>query len=213
MKEETKQKISQAKKLGLPEDIVTEIYLMGFSIKKVSDMFHCSFEAIRRIITERGITRTNNEVNSGENNPMYDTHRAGKDNPNWRGGKPHCIECGRELVSRSAIRCKECSHNFQKGENHPLYGIKGEDNPSWTGGRLITWIRHSAKRKEMEFIPLNKSFVNSEGHHIDDKHVIFIPKKLHRLIPHNLNTGKGMYEINLNAFEFLRNPELQLGDF
>lgn len=213
MKEETKQKISEVKILKLPEDVAAEIYLMGFSIKETSNMFHCSETAIRRVLLSRGVIRAFSETNSGSSNPMYGTHRTGDKNPNWKGGKPRCIDCGKELSSRSATRYKLCSSLFYKGENHPFYEVKGEDNPLWRGGRLMSWIRHSAKRKEMGFIPLNKQFTNSEGHHIDNKHVIFIPKKLHRLIPHNLNTGKGMYEINLNAFEFLRNPELQLGDF
>lgn len=222
MKEETKRKISETNRLKLPEDIVEEIYLMGFPISKVAKMFHCSFTAIRRVLIEKGVTRTLSEATSGANNPMYGSHRAGVDNPNWQGGKVTliCEECGKEYqVNKYRIEgSKYCSPQcngkavFREHcckENHE----KGENNPFWTGGRGISWTRHNSKRRELGFKPLNKPFYNSEGHHINKEEVVYIPKKLHQGIYHNLSTGQGMFEINLNTFEFLRNPELQLGYF
>lgn len=62
---------------------------------------------------------------------------------------------------------------------------------------------HAKRKWNLGFEPLNSWFPGSEGHHVDMVRVIYIPKKLHRSIYHNLNTGKGMEEINKLAFEFL----------
>lgn len=202
MKEETKRKISETNRLKLPEDIVVEIYLMGFPGKEVADMFHCSLTAIQRVLNDKGVMRTLSEITSGANNPMYGSHRTGKENPNWGGGKPHCIDCGKELVLRTAKRCRECFEKTQKGEGHPFYGLKGENNPLWKGGRSMSWTRHNGKRRDMGFIPLNKPFPGSEGHHLDADYVLYIPDELHHNTYHNLTTGQGMEEINDLAIEF-----------
>lgn len=45
-------------------------------------------------------------------------------NPNWKGGKPHCIDCGKKLTEYKYTRCSNCLHKYQKKEN----------NPNWRGG-------------------------------------------------------------------------------
>jgi 5-methylcytosine-specific restriction endonuclease McrA len=42
-------------------------------------------------------------------------------NPNWKGGKPHCKNCGKQLSRYDAKSCKPCSLQLQKGKNHPNY--------------------------------------------------------------------------------------------
>lgn len=63
--------------------------------------------------------------------------------------------------------------------------------------------KHNAKHRNLGFVPLNKSFEGSEGHHIDFECVVFIPKELHISIPHNVWTGQNMEMINDKAFEWL----------
>lgn len=61
----------------------------------------------------------------------------------------------------------------------------------------------NAKHRTLGFVPLNEPFDGAEGHHLDDKHVVWIPKELHRSIWHNQSTGQGMEEINRLTFEWL----------
>jgi hypothetical protein len=63
--------------------------------------------------------------------------------------------------------------------------------------------RQHAKRREMDFEPLNSPFPGSDGHHINVTDVIFIPKAMHKSIWHNHFTGKGMEQINALAYEYL----------
>jgi len=57
-----------------------------------------------------------------------------------------------------------------------------------------------AKRRSFGFIPINEPFENCEGHHIDKEHIVYIPKELHKSIPHCLKTGYNMSRINILAF-------------
>ena len=62
--------------------------------------------------------------------------------------------------------------------------------------------RSNARRRDLEFNPLNNPFENCEGHHIDKTNVIFIPKEIHRSISHNIWTGRNMHEINTLAIDY-----------
>ena len=82
---------------------------------------------------------------------------------------------------------------------HPEYGKEW-----WkTDNGKACIIRQNAKRHGLGCIELNKPFNGSEGHHIDNEHVIHIPAELHRSIYHNLKTGQGMEEINTIAFRYI----------
>jgi len=73
-------------------------------------------------------------------------------------------------------------------------------------GKIAYYRCISKRNRELGFIPLNKIFPNSEGHHINDTFVIFIPKDLHKLYRHNHNKTETMVKINEEAFKFM-NPD------
>lgn len=72
-------------------------------------------------------------------------------------------------------------------------------------------VRISSKRRQLGFIPLNKSFSGSDGHHIDKIHVVYIPHELHKSVSHNVWTGRGMTEINDKVFEW-KHGVVELGE-
>lgn len=81
--------------------------------------------------------------------------RKGKNNGNYKKGKPKCIDCGQELKYYNTKRCLKCFKYWQripenntnfnkKGKEHFLFGKKrpqhsnimlGNNNPNWIDGR------------------------------------------------------------------------------
>jgi hypothetical protein len=47
----------------------------------------------------------------------------GDRHPNWKGGKPLCVDCGKQVQLHKASRCRVCNVEFQKGQNHPSYRV------------------------------------------------------------------------------------------
>ena len=79
----------------------------------------------------------------------------------------------------------------------------------WKGGRTV-WIRkQKAKRRALGFVSLNDPFGGSEGHHVDNEQVIYMPKALHRSVYHRQADGRGMAEINAIAYNFLFKQEVE----
>lgn len=64
-----------------------------------------------------------------------------------------------------------------------------------------------AKRRRFGFVPLNKYFKDSEGHHINLEEVIYIPKKMHRSVWHSILSGVNMEKINRLAFNYLHSEK------
>ena len=52
-------------------------------------------------------------------------HKKGKEHKNWKGGKPKCEICGKQITSIYAKKCISCLGNSKIGINNPL----------WKGGK------------------------------------------------------------------------------
>ena len=81
---------------------------------------------------------------------------------------------------------------------------KKETDKNWKENNLektkIIANRCRARRKRnLGFIPLNKKFPGSVGHHIDKEFVIHMPEELHKSIPHSQGDLESMYKINIEA--------------
>jgi DNA-directed RNA polymerase subunit RPC12/RpoP len=46
---------------------------------------------------------------------------TGKNNPAFKKGLPHCIDCGKELSRYDAIRCAKCNYKYYSGKKSPNY--------------------------------------------------------------------------------------------
>ena len=94
-----------------------------------------------------------------------------------------------------------------------------EDNPERVSLITKRWkMNHPEKIKEyntkrnrgLGFISLNKYFKGSVAHHLDRVYVVYIPKEVHESIPHCLETGEGMEEINKFAIDFIKKEIIEL---
>lgn len=57
---------------------------------------------------------------------MNGKFKKGQDHPNWKGGLPKCLDCGKELSGYDHKRCIKCNKEFQFGINASNY--KGKIN-------------------------------------------------------------------------------------
>ena len=51
--------------------------------------------------------------------------QKGERSHSWKGGKPHCIDCGKELgiyAYNKKSRCRKCFGLSRRGKNHPMFG-------------------------------------------------------------------------------------------
>ncbi len=60
----------------------------------------------------------------------------GSNNPNWQGGKPHCVDCGRKVSNYHNKRCRSCANKQSKGKG----------NPNWRGGKTVSFCKDCGKR-------------------------------------------------------------------
>lgn len=120
--------------------------------------------------------------NKGKNYPAV----AGEKNGNWKGGKPHCADCGCELANRHAQRCVSCHQAFNKGSNHY----------KWKGGpdSEILRIRTSTEYKQWRMAVFRRDWFTCQmpgcgykGNDIEANHIK--PVRLHPDLILDVNNG------------------------
>lgn len=141
---------------------------------------------------------------------------AGKDNPMY--GKNHTEEARKKIGMRSIGRKTMLGKHHSEEARKKMSKIKigrrlsnetkkkmsqvrtGEKSCCYKGGKKLAYARARAKRKEFDFIPINKEFEGSQGHHIDMSYVLFIPRWLHNGIKHTQYKKQTMQDINIAAW-------------
>jgi len=103
----------------------------------------------------------------------------------------YCNDCGIKLYNKRNGLCNECKKNHVKETVRKHNASEGRRR------------RRTFRAREMGYTCLNTPFVGSEGHHIDQQYVIYIPKDLHKSIVHNHQDSSTMELINYYAIEYL----------
>jgi len=143
----------------------------------------------------------------GKNSPRYGTHlsRKTKDKiSKANSGNQHGFKKGEENI------------NYKFGEENSFFGKKhslktlnnmrkiklGENNPNFVDGYCVERLQSISRN--LDFIPINEKTDEANSyHHIDKKFVMFLPRELHKSIPHSVKRNKNMELINNIAFEYL----------
>jgi hypothetical protein len=81
---------------------------------------------------------------------------------------------------------------------------------AWRASHPEKVKERNSRRLHMGFKPLNRYFMGSVAHHLDDTYVVYIPKEVHGSIYHCLETGVGMEEINKFAMDFIKEKIIEL---
>jgi thiamine kinase-like enzyme len=64
-------------------------------------------------------------------------------------------------------------------------------------------VKYKCKRRQFGFIPLNEFSEGSVFHHLDLNYGIYIPREIHKSIPHSVLHNYNMDEINAIAWNYL----------
>lgn len=115
-----------------------------------------------------------------------------------KGGKSH----GHKPIicehNKYLSRCNICENKYRRN----YYKLNRDKALEW--GKKEYTIR----KRNLGFNPLNDYFEGSNGHHINNEDVIYIPIWLHlSLMPHSLRTGLNMQLVNDCVFQYLECSE------
>jgi hypothetical protein len=115
-----------------------------------------------------------------------------------------CDECGKKIYKKNK-EIHRTKHNFCSTSCYGKYfrQKKGKENLHWKGGKKAALVRRQSKRRCLGHDCLNEPFEGCEGHHIDKKHILYIPKRLHRSVWHSLSKSETMEKINTKVFCWL----------
>lgn len=103
--------------------------------------------------------------------------QTGKNNSNWKGGKPKCVVCGKKQTVHHSPRCRACSCKDPLVIAKFKKMFKGEKNPRWKGGitpltRVIRELPETYEWRDRVFAKSNYACVDCgatgylEAHHI-----------------------------------------------
>jgi hypothetical protein len=144
---------------------------------------------------------------------VYD--RKGINPPSRKG--IHCSEETKKKM-REAAKGK---HYFvsEEGKKHISEALKGNKyslgcyrseetkrkmgEATWKGGAEESHRRTNIKRRQFDFIPLNKFFEGADAHHLDRIYVIYIPREVHKSIYHSILKNINMDAINALAWNYI----------
>lgn len=135
--------------------------------------------------------------------------RCGKQYTPTGPGQKYCVGC-RPLVIKEQKATTGKAWALANPEKMKAYGTttgSRATNDKWHAehpeSMALARRKIKAKRRVLGFNPLNSPFPNCEGHHINDRDVIYIPEDMHKSVRHNIWTGRNMDKINALAGVFL----------
>lgn len=140
--------------------------------------------------------------------PKYIRGHQNKGRCSGMKGKHHTKKAKEKNRLAHLGKCSSPKTVFKKGlipwnkGLHPKC-LCDENHYNWKGGKRLRQMRMDAKRRRLGINPLNEPFKNSEGHHINQNDIIYIPKEWHHIVAHDVWKGKNMDVVNSYAFFFL----------
>lgn len=101
-------------------------------------------------------------------------------------------------IKRAAIEAELNAELLSRRVKYvPLYNPKApEINRRWRRNHPGKTREANSKRRGLGYVALNAPFFGSEGHHIDQERVVYIPEELHWSVSHDVRTGRNMKKIN-----------------
>ena len=122
------------------EDLFREYVINNKNLESTGSFFNCGHETIRKLLIRHGI-----EIRNGG------CRLKGEDHSNWQGGKPKCVDCGKELSAYHCMRCVDCAH---RGDLNSMHGVHrfGEASPNYIHGLSQESYPHEFQIKKINIL-------------------------------------------------------------
>jgi hypothetical protein len=151
------------------------------------------------------------------NNPEKNRERSKQ----WSKNNPERKEKQRKKwVTNNPEKLVKCIKKFREENPEKIkeYIRKYDNTPKGKN----TIHKKNAKRRNLGHDPINTWFKEAEAHHLrysnttkeqNNDITLYVPRKLHRSISHNGNTGRGMRDINMACLDwYISNTPLEERD-
>jgi hypothetical protein len=133
---------------------------------------------------------------------------CGQEYPPTSPAQKYCANCRKEGKHRAHLLYRRNRSQEQRNAKKIANKQWKKDNPvkakKWDRTHpdmvRVERKRNKARRRVLGFNPLNSPFDGCEGHHINEKDVMYIPRDMHRSVHHEVRSGRGMEEINAKVF-------------
>ncbi len=163
---------------------ICEKYQSGESPSYLGKIFNIDRHSVVRVLKIFGIKiRTISENHKGKCLSLEQRRQISK----YRTGTHHSLKTKNKIAL------------LEMGKNNPMFGKRPSNYIDGQGQKR----KNLRRQRELGYEPLNDSFKDSHGHHINKVCVIYIPKGLHLSIPHSLKDSESMKRINQLAWDFL----------
>jgi predicted restriction endonuclease len=92
----------------------------NMSIQKIADSIESKYHAVRSALLKANIQMKPQRIYGHVNYP----NRKKENHPSWKGGKPKCLGCGKQVSNYDRFRCWDCYTKANRGENHTNYKLE-----------------------------------------------------------------------------------------
>ena len=120
-------------------------------------------------------------------------------------GKHHSEETKLKMSEANKGKGGTKGRHWKLSEETKRHMSESHKGSGWKGGYKVWRKRQRNKRRNLDFIPLNKFFEDAEAHHIDTIYVIYMDRVVHQSIKHSVLRNVNMDTINAVAFNYLNN--------
>jgi len=150
------------------KDWLYENYITkNLSIQKIADAEQMPFHVIRNALLKAEIPMKPQKIYGHVNHP----NRTKENHPGWKGGKPKCKGCEKQLQNYWNERCNACYREFNRKENHPSFNK--EKNKTWyrlarNSEEYIVWRKEIYAKFNYKCFICDEKKSQMDAHHLDN---------------------------------------------
>jgi hypothetical protein len=141
----------------------------NLSIQKIADSIEVKFHAVRSALLKANIAMKPQRIYGHVNHP----NRKKENHPAWKGGKPSCLGCGKQVSNYDKMRCRGCYKSHNRGENHHAFKfekVSPENVTIRNSQQYREWRSSIFAKYDYRCAVCSVRAKNLNAHHLDSFH-------------------------------------------